>query len=183
MSSVSPLRPPRRADEQLGVPPHLRRAQRRVDVQELAEGSHPLLALDASPEVELELLGPLARRLLQVEPPNIDFEEELLLERHMVQQQLLALDRNGIPGSNPAGFRAWGSFSGLKSALGSAGPGNHWHHIIEQTPGNVERFGPHAIHNADNVIPLEEGLHTRVSGFYSSIQIEQVLKGLWGVRK
>nr|WP_225412268.1 hypothetical protein [Stigmatella hybrida] len=26
-------------------------------------------------------------------------------------------------GSNPAGFRSWGSFSGLKSALGSAGPG------------------------------------------------------------
>jgi hypothetical protein len=29
---------------------------------------------------------------------------------------------------------------------------------------------PRAIHNTENVIPLEEGLHTRVSGFYSSIQ-------------
>jgi hypothetical protein len=77
----------------------------------------------------------------------------------------------------------------------------------------VERFGPHAIHNTENVIPLEEGLHTRVSGFYSLIQqeitgsrsltvrrwlstqsyeaqrqfglqaIEQVQKGILGVRK
>jgi hypothetical protein len=70
-------------------------------------------------------------------------------------------------GVSPAGFRAWGSFSGLKSALGSAGPGKQWHHIVEQTPGNVERFGPHALHNTENVIALEEGLHTQVSAFYS----------------
>ncbi len=71
-----------------------------------------------------------------------------------------------------AGFKSWGSFSGLKSALGSAGEGKQWHHIVEQTPGNVKRFGPHALHNTENVIPLEEGLHTRLSGFYSSIQQE-----------
>jgi hypothetical protein len=51
--------------------------------------------------------------------------------------------------------------------LGSAGEGKQWHHIVEQTPGNVERFGPHAIHNTENVIPLEEALHTRLSAFYS----------------
>jgi hypothetical protein len=73
-------------------------------------------------------------------------------------------------GASPAGFRSWGSFSGLKNALGSAGQGKHWHHIVEQTPGNVGRFGPHALHNTQNVIPLEEGLHTRVSAFYSSIR-------------
>jgi hypothetical protein len=70
-------------------------------------------------------------------------------------------------GDNPASFRSWGSFSGLKSALGSAGQGKQWHHIVEQTPGNVERFGSHAIHNTENVIPLEERLHTLVSAFYS----------------
>jgi hypothetical protein len=73
-------------------------------------------------------------------------------------------------GVKPAGFRSWGSFSGLKNALGSAGEGKQWHHIVEQTPGNVERFGPHAIHNTENVIPLDKALHTRVSAFYSSIQ-------------
>jgi hypothetical protein len=56
--------------------------------------------------------------------------------------------------------------------LGSAGEGKQWHHIVEQTPGNVKRFGPHALHNTENVIPLEEGLHTNMSRFYSSIQQE-----------
>ncbi|MBN1203383.1 MAG: hypothetical protein JXB05_00475 [Myxococcaceae bacterium] len=70
-------------------------------------------------------------------------------------------------GGHPADFRSWSSFKGLKRALGSAGEGKQWHHIIEQTPGNVERFGPHALHNTRNVIPLEEGLHLRVSAFYS----------------
>jgi hypothetical protein len=73
-------------------------------------------------------------------------------------------------GVNPAGFRSWGSFSGLKKALGSAGEGNQWHHIVEQTSGNVERFGPQAIHNTENVIPLDQALHTRISAFYSSIR-------------
>jgi hypothetical protein len=69
----------------------------------------------------------------------------------------------------PAGGRAWKSFSGFKKAMGKAGPGKQWHHIVEQTPGNVQRFGPESLHNTRNVVPLEEALHTRVSAFYSSI--------------
>ncbi len=65
--------------------------------------------------------------------------------------------RGAAAGVSPAGFRSWGSFGGLKSALGSAGQGKQWHHIVEQTPGNVERFRPHALHNTENVIPLEDG--------------------------
>ncbi|MGZ3457021.1 MAG: SitA5 family polymorphic toxin [Archangium sp.] len=70
----------------------------------------------------------------------------------------------------PNGFRAWGSYSGFKRAKGSAGPGNEWHHIVEQTPGNVERFGAEAVHNTENVVPLDKGIHTRLSSLYSSIQ-------------
>jgi hypothetical protein len=65
------------------------------------------------------------------------------------------------------GFR---SFSTLKTALGPAGAGKHWHHIVEQTPGNVARFGPEAVHNTQNVMRLDAAVHARVSGFYSSIQ-------------
>jgi hypothetical protein len=67
-------------------------------------------------------------------------------------------------------FRAWKSHSGFSKAMGKAGPGKQWHHIVEQTPANVQRFGPESLHNTDNVIPLDKGLHTRVSGFYSSIR-------------
>jgi hypothetical protein len=71
-------------------------------------------------------------------------------------------------GSSSAGFRSWGSFSGLKSALGSAGPGKNWHHIVEQTPSNIERFGAPAIHNTENVIAVDEGIHRQISAYYSS---------------
>ncbi|WP_255207671.1 hypothetical protein [Myxococcus sp. AM009] len=71
--------------------------------------------------------------------------------------------RGTAVGVSPAGFRSWGSSSGLKSALGPAGQGKQWHHIVEQTPGNVERFGPHALHNTENVIRLGQSLHTRIS--------------------
>ncbi|WP_456062025.1 SitA5 family polymorphic toxin [Archangium lipolyticum] len=68
------------------------------------------------------------------------------------------------------GHRAWRSHSGITKALGSPGKGNRWHHIVEQHKENIKRFGPEAIHNTENVIPLEEGLHGDVSAFYSSIR-------------
>jgi hypothetical protein len=70
----------------------------------------------------------------------------------------------------PNGHRAWGSYGGFKSAMGKAGPGKEWHHIVEQTKGNVKRFGGEALHNTENITALNEGLHTDVSAFYSSIR-------------
>jgi len=70
----------------------------------------------------------------------------------------------------PNGHKAWGSFGGFRSAMGSAGPGKEWHHIVEQTPGNVKRFGGEALHNTENVIALDKALHTDVSRLYSSIK-------------
>ncbi|WP_370457325.1 hypothetical protein [Corallococcus sp. AB038B] len=83
----------------------------------------------------------------------------------------VAMAANGGGPTPPAGTpRGWGSFSGFKKAQGPAGPGKEWHHIVEQTPGNVQRFGPQALHNTENVIPLDKRLHTDVSGFYSSVR-------------
>ncbi|WP_143178048.1 hypothetical protein [Cystobacter ferrugineus] len=67
----------------------------------------------------------------------------------------------------PNGHRAWGSFGGFKSAMGKAGPGKEWHHIVEQTPGNAKRFGGEALHNTENVIALDKAIHTRVSALFS----------------
>ncbi|MFP2957541.1 hypothetical protein ACLEPN_06830 [Myxococcus sp. 1LA] len=74
--------------------------------------------------------------------------------------------------ARPTGYKAWGSFSGFKKAMGPAGPGKEWHHIVEQTPGNVKRFGPQALHNTENIIPLDKSLHTTVSSIYSSIRYD-----------
>ena len=69
--------------------------------------------------------------------------------------------------------RGFASFGALKRAIGPAGPGQAWHHIVEQTAGNVERFGAEAIHNTNNVVRLAHGagqIHNKISGYYSSIQ-------------
>src|SRR5262249_51248765 len=81
---------------------------------------------------------------------------------------VVAVVGQGVAAGNPAtsrgkllpnGHRAWGSFSGFKSAMGPAGPGKEWHHIIEQTPRNVTRFGGEALHNTENIITLDKTLH------------------------
>ncbi|RJS24167.1 hypothetical protein DRW03_11240 [Corallococcus sp. H22C18031201] len=72
----------------------------------------------------------------------------------------------------PSNPRGWASFSGFKKAMGSAGTNKEWHHLVEQTPGNVDRFGATSLHNTENVIPLDKGVHTRVSALYSSIRFD-----------
>lgn len=75
----------------------------------------------------------------------------------------------GVPeGDSLTGLRSWGSFSSLKRTLGPAGAGKQWHHIVEQTEGNLQRFGPQALHNTENVIAIDEGIHRRISAYYSS---------------
>ncbi len=65
------------------------------------------------------------------------------------------------------------SFSAFKRAMGSAGPGQAWHHIVEQTPGNIAKFGNEIIHNTNNLMKLPHGagsIHNQISGYYSSIR-------------
>ncbi|MFP2897370.1 hypothetical protein [Corallococcus sp. 4LFB] len=69
------------------------------------------------------------------------------------------------PSSGPKGYS---SFKSFKRAMGPAGEGKEWHHIVEQTEGNAARFGPQALHNRENVIPLDKGLHSGVSALFSS---------------
>ncbi|CAM4006924.1 hypothetical protein COEX109129_03865 [Corallococcus exiguus] len=70
-------------------------------------------------------------------------------------------------GSASSGFKAWQTHRGMTKARGSAGPNREWHHIVEQTEGNVRLFGPDSIHNTENVIALDKTLHDLVSAFYS----------------
>ncbi|QRN96950.1 hypothetical protein JRI60_49660 [Archangium violaceum] len=104
--------------------------------------------------------------------------------RMVLAPHAVAMAARGVGAGSPApsrgkllpnGHRAWGSYSGFKSAMGSAGPGKEWHHIVEQTPGNVNRFGGEALQNTENVIALDKALHGKVSAFYSSVQ--------WGITK
>lgn len=70
-------------------------------------------------------------------------------------------------GSVSTGYQEWQTHRGMTKARGSAGPNEEWHHIVEQTEGNVRQFGPEAIHNTENVIALGKALHDKISWFYS----------------
>lgn len=76
----------------------------------------------------------------------------------------------GAEGETKSDFRPFKSMRDFKKAMGSAGEGKNWHHIVEQTPGNVERFGPEALHNTENVMAVETDVHVKISAYYSSKQ-------------
>jgi hypothetical protein len=45
--------------------------------------------------------------------------------------------------------------------------------------GNIQRFGPHALHNTENVIAIDEGIHRQISACQSfQAQREFGLKNL-----
>ena len=58
------------------------------------------------------------------------------------------------------------SFTAFKRAIGSAGKGMEWHHIVEQAV-NKGRFVANKLHNIDNIISIPKGIHGKISGFYS----------------
>lgn len=69
--------------------------------------------------------------------------------------------------------QGFNSFSAFKRAMGPAGQGQAWHHIVEQTPGNLAKFGNQTIHNTGNLMKLPHGagsIHAKISGHYSSKQ-------------
>ena len=66
-----------------------------------------------------------------------------------------------------AGFK---TFDKLKQVL-TKGNGEQIHHIVEQTASNLSKFGPEAIHNTANVVPLMASTHIgkgSISAYYSS---------------
>ncbi|WP_147439263.1 hypothetical protein [Corallococcus sp. CA049B] len=69
------------------------------------------------------------------------------------------------PSSGPKGYS---SFKSFKRAMGPAGDGKEWHHIVEQTEGNASRFGPQTLHNSENIVALGKDVHSGVSSLYSS---------------
>ncbi|MFN0071066.1 MAG: RHS repeat domain-containing protein, partial [Chloroflexota bacterium] len=70
----------------------------------------------------------------------------------------------------PAGSTGYKSKAALRWAIGSAGAGMNWHHIVEQTKGNLANFGNQSVQSINNVIKLPEDVHRAISAFYSSKQ-------------
>jgi RHS repeat-associated protein len=69
-----------------------------------------------------------------------------------------------------AAAQGFKSFDAFKSAMGRAGAGKEWHHVVEQTAGNVSQFGAQSIHKGSNLLRIPEAAHRQISAYYSSIR-------------
>jgi len=102
--------------------------------------------------------------------PFVEFFTNSLRVAKSGTQLLEVASQMGSVGSEVGGFN---TFSAFKRVYGAAGPGQAWHHIVEQTPGNLAQFGNLAIHNPANLMKLPHGagsIHAMLSGHYSSKQ-------------
>ncbi|MFA5946973.1 MAG: SpvB/TcaC N-terminal domain-containing protein [Patescibacteria group bacterium] len=90
----------------------------------------------------------------------------------MVERLMAGADVAGIitpfGATERLGTQGFRSFTAFKRFAGAAGEGRQWHHIVEQSASNIERFGGQAIHSTDNLISLPKEIHQQVSGYYSS---------------
>ena len=64
----------------------------------------------------------------------------------------------------------YATFDLLKNALGPAGPGYQWHHIVEQCQQWRSGFDAYMIQNTNNIVRVTEEVHKQISRYYSSIQ-------------
>ena len=81
----------------------------------------------------------------------------------------------------PGGEEAEGgylTFEAFKAAFGRAGAGFAWHHIVEKNASNVEKFGPRAIHNIENMVVLDEPTHNIISGMYNSKGVRDAISAM-----
>ena len=77
-------------------------------------------------------------------------------------------------GLTPARATGFNTFYEAKKALGPAGDGKAWHHIVEQNQISRSGFNPQSIHSPNNLVAIESGfrgsIHSQISGYYTSIQ-------------
>jgi hypothetical protein len=71
-------------------------------------------------------------------------------------------------GASSGGSAGFNTFNEAKKYLGSAGEGNQWHHIVEQSQIQKSGFSSQVIHNTDNLIAVNKTIHGQISGYYNT---------------
>jgi hypothetical protein len=144
-----------------------------TEAQKLRPGD----VLDASRGAHVEVIS-LARR--NVSPPEKVYNLETWPDHTFLVGNQGILVHNGGCITPPAGATfevaegatqgaSFSSYGAYQRALGPAGPGQQWHHIVEQNPANLARFGPGPIQNTGNILSVDTAIHRQISGYYSSI--------------
>lgn len=69
--------------------------------------------------------------------------------------------------------QGFNSYRAFVKAMGKADPSGQnlrqWHHIVEQNPSNIQKFGQEALQNKENILNIQKDIHQKISGYYSSI--------------
>ncbi len=68
--------------------------------------------------------------------------------------------------------KGYSSFKSLKNAIGSAGKGKDWHHIVEQSQIERSGFTAQQIHNTSNMFAVDKSIHTKITGYYNTVRFE-----------
>ena len=64
--------------------------------------------------------------------------------------------------------KGYDSWSKMKRDIGSAGDGNEWHHIVEQSQIDKSGFSSKMVNNPDNVVSIPREIHQKITGYYNS---------------
>ncbi len=63
--------------------------------------------------------------------------------------------------------KGYKSFRQAKKAMGPAGEGRDWHHIVEQCQVKKSGIDVQLINSERNLISIDRGLHRKISSYYS----------------
>ena len=77
-------------------------------------------------------------------------------------------ERNYSTFNNLPEDQGYSSFRKLKKSIGSAGEGNDWHHIVEQSQIRLSGFESEQINNTSNIIAVDHDTHMKITGYYNS---------------
>lgn len=78
------------------------------------------------------------------------------------------------------GNKGYKSFRQAKQAMGPAGKGKDWHHIVEQCQVKKSGFDIQQINSPDNLIAINKEIHHKISAYYS--RIDKTVCGTMRVR-
>jgi RHS repeat-associated protein len=73
-------------------------------------------------------------------------------------------------GAAASDLPGYSSFRAAKADLGSAGPGNVFDHVVEQSQIARSGFAPEEVHNPFNLDPVPSGVNQLKANYYSSIR-------------
>lgn len=78
----------------------------------------------------------------------------------------------------PEGEAGFLTFEAFKRVFGRAGSDFAWHHIVEQNPTNLAKFGTEALHNSNNLIRIDKVTHDAITTMYNSGNIRATVSAM-----